>query len=390
MPGTNEYVKRFGKISFAERPFGDADNIALCEVFYMPFERVVSDSFDDEPLMFADVYNSLFELNGRKHKPVGLVINRKVSEKLMNMASQPRFAEMKVLACKHVYNEYPAVQFCAATFILPDGTNVIIFRGTDDTIAGWNEDLDIYTKKVIPSYKYSVEYLEEAAERLTGDIIVCGHSKGGNVALYAALNCSPAAADRIALLYNNDGPGFHDLRPFATPAYHALLPRYRHFIPQSSFIGMLLAHDNNYKVVKSNRLMGLLQHDLASWQIANGEPVMTKLSLLGKLNDKGLADIILRVTDEQSELVNAITAALIGSSGEKDLTGLVKNANTSFRGINAAWRALDSDTRKKFFAIFKGSAALIAGAAREVQKDFVSQTKTLIMQKQKQKQKAKV
>lgn len=383
MPGTNEYVKQFGNISFTERPFGDADNIALCEVFYMPLERVVSESFDDEPRAFTDVCNSLFELNGCEHKPVGLIINRGISEKLMKMSVMPRFAEMKVLACKHVYNESPAVQFDAAAFILPDGTNVVIFRGTDDTIAGWKEDLDIYTKKNIPSYKYSVEYLEKAAETLTGDIIVCGHSKGGNVALYAALNCSPAVAGRIKLLYNNDGPGFHNLRLFATPAYRELLPRYRHLIPQSSFVGMLLAHDDDYTVVKSSRLMGILQHDLATWQIEDGEPVTTKLSILGKLNERGLADLILRISDEQSEVVNAITAALLGSSGEKDLTGLIKNADTALRGINAAWRSLDSDMKQKFFAIFKGSAALIVGAAREVRKESAAQLKNMIRQRRK-------
>lgn len=381
MAGTNEYINQFGSISFNERPFGDADNITLCEVFYMPLEKVVSESFDGEPLCFEDVCNSLFELNGCEHKAVGLVINRGISEKLMKMASTPRFSQMKVLACKHIYDEDPAVQFDAATFILPDGVNVVIFRGTDDTIAGWKEDLDIYTKKYIPSYKYSVEYLEEAAQKLEGDIIVCGHSKGGNVALYAALNCSPEVADRIKLLYNNDGPGFHDLRPFATPAYRELLPRYRHLIPQSSFIGMLLAHDDDYTVVKSSRLMGMLQHDLATWQISDGELVTTKLSLLGKLNDRGLADLILRISDEQSDTVNAVTAALLGSSGEKDLTGLVKNANSALRGINAAWRSLDSDIKKKFFAIFKGSVALLVGAAREVRKESTAQLRSVLKSK---------
>lgn len=376
MAGTNEYVKQFGGVSFNERHFGDADNIALCEVFYMHLENVVSESFSDEPKRFDEACEELFELNGRKHKPVGLVINKGISEKLMNMAHTERFSEMKVLACKHIYNEEPAVQFAAATFILPDGVNVVIFRGTDDTIAGWKEDLNIYTKKYIPSYKYSVEYLEEAAKALKGDFIVCGHSKGGNVALYAALNCSPEVADRIRLLYNNDGPGFHDLRPFATPAYRELLPRYRHFIPQASFIGMLLAHDDDYTVVKSTRLMGMLQHDLATWQIENGEPVTTKLSVLGKLNDRGLADLILRISDEQSDTVNEITAALLGSSGEKDLTGLVKNAGSALRGINAAWRSLDSGMKEKFFGIFKGSAALIRGAAREVRREAAEQLKT--------------
>lgn len=378
MAGTNEYIKQFGDVPFTERPFGDADNIALCEVFYMPLEKVVSESFDEEPRVFEDVCNELFELNGCEHKAVGLMLNRAISEKLMKMASTPRFSPVRVVACKHVYNESPAVQFDAATFILPDGVNTVVFRGTDDTIAGWKEDLDIYTKKYIPSYGYSVEYLENVAKNLDGDIIVCGHSKGGNVALYAALNCSPETADRIKLLYNNDGPGFHDLRPFATPAYRELLPKYRHFIPQSSFIGMLLAHDDDYTVIKSSRFSGMLQHDLATWQIKDGEPVVTKLSILGKMNDRGLADLVLRITDEQSDLINAVTQSLIDSSGEKDLTGLVKNAAPSFRGINAAWRSLDSDMKKKFLSLFKGSTALVVGAVRKVHRESLAQLRTLI------------
>lgn len=369
MPGTDEYLRQFGNVSFSERPFCDADNIALCEVFYMHLENVVSKSFDDEPMNFADACSRLFEFNGNKHKPVGLVINRAVSVKLMNMAKYPRFAEMKICACRHVYGEHPAVQFDCATFILPDGTNVVIFRGTDDTIAGWNEDLDIYTKKSIPSYKLSVDYLTELSEKRTGDIIICGHSKGGNVALYAGLNCSAEIADRIKLLFNNDGPGFHDLRPFATPAYRELLPKYRHIIPQSSFVGMLLAHDDDYTVIKSSRLMGLLQHDLATWQIKDGEIVTTKLTLLGKLNDRGLADLILRISDEQSETANAVAAALLGSSGSRDLTGLVKNGVASLRGINAAWRSLDNDTKEKFFAIWRGSLALLWSAAHAINKE---------------------
>ena len=139
---------------------------------------------------------------------------------------------------------------------------------------------------------------------------------------------------------------------------------------------MLLAHDDDYTVVKSTRLMGMLQHDLATWQIENGEPVTTKLSVLGKLNDRGLADLILRISDEQSDTINEITAALLGSSGEKDLTGLVKNAGSALRGINAAWRSLDSGMKEKFFGIFKGSAALIRGAAREVRRETAEQLKT--------------
>lgn len=235
-----DYIKKYGDRGFAEMPFNDVDNIALCEILYMPFEHVVSDSFNEEPVPFSDACRKLFEYNGNRHVAPGLILMKKISVKMMAMANTKRFGSMKVVGCKCAFDVEPPLQFGAMTCLLPDGTCVVVFRGTDDSLIGWQEDLNLYTRKGIPSHALAVEYLENVAKHYDGDIIICGHSKGGNIALYSAVKCSEKTRQRIVRLYNNDGPGFVTDDLTTSLEYREILPNYRHFVPSNSFVGMLL------------------------------------------------------------------------------------------------------------------------------------------------------
>ena len=370
MAGSTGFIRKYGDVSFTEKPFCDADNLALCQVFYMPLEKAAPNGFDDEPMPFSDVCDKMFELNGGKHVAVGLVLTKGISVKLMEMAATKRYSEMKVAACYEVYQEDPAIQFAAATFLLPDGTAVITFRGTDDTLIGWLEDLEIYTKKGIPSHSLAVDYIEKAAAKFSGDIIICGHSKGGNVALFGALNCSAEVRSRIKCIYNNDGPGFYSYEFIESEAYKELLPKYKHFIPNSSLVGILLAHDDDYTTVRSSRLTGPLQHDLGTWQVDGDELVTTDgLSPLGKLNDLTLAKIIMKVTDEQSDVLEKVAVAVIKGTGQMGLLGFAKNLPSSVKGAKEAWQSMDDETKTDFHEIFAGSADALKLAARTMQEE---------------------
>ncbi len=367
MSSTSHFIRKFGNKSFTELPFCDVDNAALCEVFYMPLEKVVSESFADEPKSFTEACNELYSYNGNKHKAPGLILMKKISVKLMEMSRQKRYGEMKIYACKEVYRTSPAVQFCAATFILPTGENVVVFRGTDDTLIGWREDFDIYTKREIPSHRLAVEYLENAAEHLKGDIIVCGHSKGGNVALFGALKCSPKVRSRIKVLYNNDGPGFADYSMYRTPAYAQLLPKYRHFVPSSSFVGMMLAHDDDYMVVKSQRIFGPLQHDLASWKVKGTDlSQRPTLSALGKITDYTLKNLVFRLTESQLYSMETVLDEFIEGTGQENLLGFAKHAVSSVSGAKKNWQELDDDTRENFRSSFKGAGEIVKEAVKTV------------------------
>lgn len=375
MTDVEQFIKSYGEVSFEEKPFCDADNVALCSAFYMPLDKIVSPDFDIQPRDFAEVSETMFEYMGSKHKALGIMITKNCSITLEELAHCPRYEGTKVVACREVFQTDPAVQFGAATFILPDGTLVIPFRGTDDTIAGWKEDFDLFLKKGIPSHQIAVDYLEEAAAKFDGDIILCGHSKGGNVALYAALNCSQQVRDRLKLVYNNDGPGFIDYSFLSTSAYRELLPKYRHFVPDSSMVGMLLAHDEDYTVVKSKRHIGALQHDLATWRISDGEmQTAPELTKQGRFYDLGLSRFIYRISDEQSEVVDKVFTELIDATGELSLTGFVKNLIPAIDGAVKKWKDIDDSTKEAFKDTFKGAGMLLVGTAKAVKDEAVSAT----------------
>lgn len=370
MPNVIDYIEKYGNTSFCDVHFGEADNVALCDMYYMPLDLAVSDSFDDEPVPYDEAANKIFELRGKKHEPVGLVLQKYISEVMMAMAEKSRFAEMKVVAAVRIYEKKPAVQFEAATFLLPDGTVVVLFKGTDDTLIGWKEDIDILTKKGIPSNMLATEYLEKVANKFDGKIIVCGHSKGGFIAQYATLFCKKEIRDRIEKVYNNDGPGFWDYSYLESEAYVEMLPKYRHFVPQSSFIGMMLAHDYDYTVVKSDQVLGPLQHDLYSWQF-DGRKLkkVDDLTPIGKLNDGILHDLVDNLTDEQEQALDEVFDVVIAGINQEGLLGVKDNLIPSLKGGAEAWRSLDKSTQKKFLKIFSHAPSIVVKNTEKVRKE---------------------
>lgn len=378
MSNLNKYIKEYGDVSFKDMPFSDADNIAMCYMYYMPLEKVVSSSFDDEPVPFSVAANKLFALRGYKHKPVGLILLKNISVQMMEMAKRKRFAQMKVVACTEVFQDEPAVQFNAGTFLLPNGDIVVMFRGTDDTLTGWKEDFDILTRESIPSNKLATEYLEKVAEKFDGNIIVCGHSKGGYVAQYGALFCKKEVRDRIKYLYNNDGPGFQNYSFLDTDAYKELLPKYKHFVPQSSFIGMLLYHDDDYTVVKSNRVLGPMQHDLVTWQL-KGDTVKSvdHLTPLGKMNDLVMYNLVENLSDEQGKAFDDVLSSVIHSNDE--VIGLIDLKDKLIPAIKSGKIAvddIDKETKEIFGSTFSTFGDNIVNSARAVRNDEFSTVST--------------
>lgn len=379
MADSLSFIKNYGDTSFCDMPFCDVDNVALCEIFYMPFEKVVSDSFTAEPKNFTDACNELYSYNGNKHKAPGLILMKKISVKMMEMSKQKRYSEMKIVAATETYKEKPAVQFGAATFLLPDGDIVVVFRGTDDTLVGWKEDLDIYTKREIPSHRLAVEYLEKVAENFEGDIIVCGHSKGGNVALYAGLKCSKEVRSRIKGLYNNDGPGFVDYSIFKTSAYSEIFERYRHFVPSASLVGMLLAHDNDYMVVKSKQFLGPLQHDLSTWKVRRNDlSLRPTLNALGKATDYIMKNLVFRLNEEQLVAMDKVIGSIFEGTGQENLLGFAKHAVSSVKGARKTWEELDENTKESFRSSFKGTGEIVKDAVKLVRSEGSQKAETEI------------
>lgn len=372
LAGALEFIRKYGDKTFDELEFCDADNAALCGMFYMPIEKAAPNGIDDEPILFSEACEKMYGLNGGRHVAVGLVLWKGISIQMMEMARSKRYSEVKIAYARSEFNEEPAVQFAAATLILPDGTLVLPFRGTDDTFAGWIEDLDIYTKKGIPSHRLAVDYINTVAAAYDGDMIICGHSKGGNVALYGAMHCDEKYKDRIKTVYNNDGPGFHNFDYINSPEYRELLPKYRHFIPHSAFVGVMLAHDDDYTVVRSSRMLGPMQHDIATWQIKGTEFVtQPELTRLGKITDLSLMNLFLRISDDQSKVLEKALLTVVQGTGQTCLKDFAKNALSSVNGAAKAWKALDDATKVGFRTAFGNTGRYIKTAVKVVKNDAI-------------------
>jgi hypothetical protein len=168
-----------------------------------------------------------------------------------------------------------------------------------------------------------------------------GHSKGGNLAVYAGAKQDAGIQKRILGIYNLDGPGFTESM-LADPGYLAMIPKIHTYIPQSSIIGMLLEHEEPYIVVKSN-LISILQHECYSWEIKGGDFVrVDEITDHSRFIDSTLKNYLAENSKaERSAFVDTVFDLLSGS-GADQLFDLLHPKH-----IGAMLKTLGNDEKKR-------------------------------------------
>ena len=246
--------------TFDERAFSSVDSLILSwlSYFHYPDETGVR-SWDGVPLteLFrAEYFEQLFHGNW---DPSG-------SRQLLSaMAASPRFRDLRLMGYTERRDDEAEKQFAALSFGLPDGSLYVAYRGTDSSFTGWKEDFNMAFQYPVPAQEEAALYLAEAAKHSSGTVRVGGHSKGGNLAVYAAAFSGKRLKNRIDSVYDFDGPGF--IKEITADAqYLEIAPRIHKFVPQSSVIGRLLAAGEKSVAVMSDE-RGLRQHDLYSWRV---------------------------------------------------------------------------------------------------------------------------
>ena len=199
------YLKKFGHCTFEERPFSDVDSLILSAMSYMMFDGVVPALGEEKDSVGIGRLQSEFVLNRLVVNTMDPKLNRKLWRLL---AACPRFKEMRLHYLRDVTDDGIIEQFAAVTCLLPGEGLHICFRGTDLTLLGWKEDFNMSYLDEVPAQAEAVRYVNEVAALTEGKIYIGGHSKGGNLAMYAAMNCQDGARERIAGVFNHDGPGF--------------------------------------------------------------------------------------------------------------------------------------------------------------------------------------
>lgn len=235
-------------------PFNIADQLILSTLSYVNFTPFMDGG---ERLTFKEAAIRILNADFRAE-------NFRVKndyELLKAVLTSPRFSSLEFSDVEDHFDT-GLRQFFAFTVHLPD-EKLIVFRGTDNTVTGWKEDFDMAYEDEVPSQHDALAYLSRIAEKYQGDLSITGHSKGGNLAVYAAANSEDGIKHRIRAVYNNDGPGFNEHnRTHENLA--SIKDRVITIVPSSSFIGVLMDHSDDYRIVASSARL-IMQHDPYSW-----------------------------------------------------------------------------------------------------------------------------
>ena len=257
-----DYLQRRGVLPFRVAPFCPVDDLILSLCAYLPFEQVLPGPRQGDWVPFPQAVEALTQRPG--WDAVGLIMAKDTPALVRQAARSPRFQTLGLGCAAGVLDQQ--TQFAALTFRLPDGTLYLAFRGTDDTLVGWKECFAMSYAFPVPAQALAQDYLVQVAQRHPGRLRVGGHSKGGNLAVWAALHAPPLLRRRILRVTSHDGPGFgQDLT--RTRAYGALAPRLVTYIPQASLVGTLLHQDPRAQIIQSHGVGTVGQHDPFSWTV---------------------------------------------------------------------------------------------------------------------------
>ncbi len=260
-----DYLKWRGDLSFRASGFNEVDNLLLAQLAYVDFEGIVAGKDSDADISLKEA-SEIFWSRHKEEEILARVSMTKSAPFLMRrMAQSKRFCKIRLSRYVNDISDEEQSQFSVVCVTLPDHSIYVAFSGTDETIVGWRENFNMGYLSETPGQIKAVNYLNDIAERTVEKIRVGGHSKGGNLSVYAAVKCSPQIQKRMIAVYSNDGPGFKR-EMVESEEYQRMLPKIKTILPESSIVGMLLEHQEAYEVVKSSQ-SGILQHDAMSWEV---------------------------------------------------------------------------------------------------------------------------
>lgn len=316
-----DYLDQVAYDSIYDTPFNELDLLMLTEITYLPFDQIVSDQ------MSPDCSCRLFEAAEKVPQDLSMLVTKNRLKLLEKVATSTRFKNIKLMGYVNDIDPDVQKQFAAMIFKIKPDSYVLTFRGTDDSIIGWKEDFHMTYMDQVPAQKTAVNYLRKAMDALPGQFILTGHSKGGNLASYAASQIEPEYQERIQSIYSYDAPGLNH-SVITSQGYQTISDKIKRYIPQGSIVGMMLETPKQAQIVKSTAIGGLAQHDTFTWQISGQTFV-----LLDNLNpeslqvDKTLKNWVDSVSDDELKDFFDLFFGLILDAGISSINDLTKLEN---------------------------------------------------------------
>ncbi len=342
-----DYVNEFGEYSFLDKPFEAVDSLVLAVLSYLKYD----DFLDEFGIVKRKVTLNQLIYKRETYKKetdklfVGLIDVPSYRVLLLAVANSKRFGKTELRYYVNQLDEVKESQFAALVFFLENEIPYIAFRGTDETLIGWKEDFNMAFLSPVPAQEKALKYLRRVTRRIGGQFYVGGHSKGGNLAVFASAMIKAKTQERIRTIYSLEGPGFKEAI-FKDDNFLRITKKIVKIIPKSSIIGMLLEHQDNYKVIKSSK-NGLLQHDPFTWIVEKDDfQYLDDIDRKAMIMNQALYQWIQGMEDqERMELVNTVFDILASLEMESVLE-MADDWKPMMKKIMEAAKELDEETQK--------------------------------------------
>lgn len=308
------YLEWRGDLSFSQSGFNEVDNLILSLLSYFDFKGMLPVPGEGEISVeqACQVYFHDRDTPAPPDEPANS--GRTLQWLLYAMAQCRRYKKMKLSCAVDIFDKDSATQFYALCIHINRNRAYLSFRGTGDDLVGWKEDFLLACIPEIPSQREALNYLERVAALYPEKTFMLGgHSKGGNLAVYAAASASEEIQNRIVSVWSNDGPGFQN-EMLISDGYQRIAFAVHHIVPKSSVVGMLLAHDEHYKIVDSSQV-GLLQHDGFSWVVSGNHFIeLEELTIQSVKADRAISKWLQGLSlEERRQFVDCLFDVLYAS-----------------------------------------------------------------------------
>ena len=370
MPNLFDYLDFRGDIPCNKSGLNEVDALAFSKLISLDLSGIVPLLNERKYITLKEAYNRFVSMGRDVSTKPGALTTPYLVPFFENIANQPRFMNIRLSNYADIIDEENEMQFAAMTIDTRRRLRYIVFRGTDDTLTGWKENFNMSFMETVPSQIQAADYLSKAAASFKGRFVVAGHSKGGNLSVYACAAVDEILTNRITQIYNFDGPGFlpHMLEK---EGYKKIAHKICKIVPQDSIIGMLLEQKEDYQVVKS-RKEGYLQHDCFMWQIKKDKLVRTdKISAKSANLDKTLSKLMNEMPIEaRKDIINTFFNILY-ETGAHTLSQLSENKLDIAMKTISAIRHMD----EKSVAVMKHAVGLFIKESQSNKKIIKRETK---------------
>ena len=336
-----DYVNWRGDIPMSVDPFNEVDNLLLSALVYSPFGGIIPDNGSISLYSLNIAFWNKYTIADIKSVNPAL----KYAPRLLKKISESRrFRNVRACSFTEELNAIDQCQFAAMTFMLEDGTCYAAFRGTDDTIIGWREDLNLSYMAMTRGQEYAVAYMDRVFAGSSQFIRIGGHSKGGNLAVYAGMYCLPEIQERIREIYSNDGPGFNR-KITSSDDYRRILPKIVKYIPEDSIVGILLDSGTEPVIVKSSS-SGISQHSPYTWVVRRNRIIRAeKRSGMSEFIDRTMDDWIDMLDPDSRSIFIEVLFKAIESSGARTISEFTEDPLKSYKAFYKSMKDLPREQR---------------------------------------------